>query len=113
MLDELYKVLSKIIHIPSGKELCNYVSVIKNHFVENGCPIMMGGDRDCSSKGIVGIHIGEKETCLLVVDPHFVGKAKSVEQLQNYHWVKWQNLKDFIDSSFYNLCLPQVKAKIK
>lgn len=108
VLDELYKIVSKIIHIQSGKELINYVNVLKDHFEQKGCPIMMGGDRDCSSKGIVGIHFGEKEIYLLVVDPHFLGRAKSIDQLQNDHWIKWQNLKEFVDSSFYNLCLPQV-----
>ncbi|XP_043464448.1 ufm1-specific protease 1 [Leptopilina heterotoma] len=108
VLDEVYKVLSKIIHVPSGRQLINYVSALREHFEQKGCPIMMGGDRDCSSKGIVGIHVGEKDTYLLVIDPHFVGKAKSVEQLHNNNWIVWQNLKDFVESSFYNFCLPQV-----
>ena len=109
VLDKVHNVLSKIVHIQRGKDLVKYVAVIKQHFEEIGCPIMMGGDRDCSSKGIMGIHIGKKGNYLLVVDPHFTGKAKSIEQLENYHLVKWQNLDDFIDSSFYNLCLPQAK----
>ncbi|KAG7199557.1 hypothetical protein KM043_014168 [Ampulex compressa] len=110
VLDQLYDVLSKIIHIPSGKALTKHLDVIKAHFVEFGSPIMMGGDRDCSSKCVVGIHHNPKDTYLLIVDPHFVGMAKSAQQLENYHWVKWQNMKDFVDSSFYNLCLPQIKC---
>lgn len=108
VLDEVYKVLSKIIHVPSGRQLIDYVSTLREHFEQKGCPIMMGGDRDCSSKGIVGIHIGDEDTYLLVIDPHFVGKAKSIEQLQSNNWIVWQNLKDFVESSFYNFCLPQV-----
>lgn len=96
-------------HVPNGRALRDQVSVIKGHFEEFGSPIMMGGDRDCSSKCVVGIHEGANNTYLLIVDPHFVGRATGTEQLENYRWVKWQRLDDFIGSSFYNLCLPQIK----
>lgn len=108
VLDERYGIPSKIIHVSSGKNLEEQVPILKKHFEQFGSPIMMGGDEDCSSKGIVGIHVGKENTYLLVVDPHFVGRARSPEQLQRSDWVKWQNLNDFIDSSFYNLCLPQI-----
>ncbi|VVD00172.1 unnamed protein product [Leptidea sinapis] len=74
---------------------------------------MMGGDVDCSSKGIMGLHIDDKESSLLIVDPHYVGKEETREFLQNKGWVKWQPLGDFLSSSFYNLCLPQAKAICK
>ncbi|KAL0113054.1 hypothetical protein PUN28_012345 [Cardiocondyla obscurior] len=111
VLNQLYNVLSKIIHISSGKDLINHVDNIKRHFEQFGSPIMMGGDRDCSSKCIVGLHIGNPSVYLLIVDPHFVGKAKNAEILQKDQWVKWQNLNEFDDSSFYNLCLPQLKYR--
>lgn len=111
MLNQLYDVLSKIIHVSSGKELIDHVDSIKKHLEQFGSPVMMGGDRDCSSKCIVGLHITDKDTHLLIVDPHFVGIAKNAEHLRNDRWVKWHNLNDFIDSSFYNLCLPQVKYR--
>ncbi|KAK2587899.1 hypothetical protein KPH14_003995 [Odynerus spinipes] len=110
ILDYFYDVPCKIVHVTSGKELIKYIEIIKRHFEEFGSPIMMGGDKDCSSKCIVGLNIGSKETDLLIVDPHFIGKAMTPEILKNDHWVKWQNIKDFVDSSFYNLCLPQIKV---
>lgn len=91
--------------------MINQIDNIKKHFEEFGSPVMMGGDRDCSSKCIVGLHIGIGGVYLLIVDPHFVGKAKSAEQLSDDCWVKWQKLDDFVDSSFYNLCLPQLKYR--
>ncbi|XP_017881650.1 ufm1-specific protease 1-like [Ceratina calcarata] len=109
VLNHLYEVLSKIVHVRHGRDLRNEVAVIRSHFEEFGSPIMMGGDRDCSSKCVLGIHENPKNTYLLILDPHFVGQATGTEQLENYNWVKWQNLDDFIDSSFYNLCLPQIK----
>lgn len=110
ILDTLFDVPSKIIHVTSGNELLKYICIIKSHFEEFGSPIMMGGDKDCSSKCIVGIKIGLGETSLLIVDPHFVGKAKSTEILTANCWVKWENIKDFSASSFYNICLPQIKV---
>lgn len=108
LLDQRYDISSKIIHVPQGKNLGEHATKIKEHFAVSASPIMMGGNMDCSSKGIFGIHIGEENTYLLVVDPHFVGRAKSARQLQGDYFVKWQNLNEFIDSSFYNLCLPQI-----
>ncbi|XP_032665037.1 inactive Ufm1-specific protease 1 isoform X2 [Odontomachus brunneus] len=109
VLNQLYDVLSKIIHVSSGKQLIDQVDNIKRHFEQFGSPIMMGGDKDCSSKCIVGLHTGNKGIYLLIVDPHFVGKARNAEHLRNDYWVWWQNLNDFVDSSFYNLCLPQIR----
>lgn len=111
VINQLYDVLSKIIHVSSGKGLIEQVDNIKRHLEQFGSPIMMGGDMDCSSKCIVGLHVGNGSVYLLIVDPHFVGKAKSAEHLKKDQWVKWQNLNDFIDSSFYNLCLPQLKYR--
>lgn len=108
----MYDILSKIIHVSSGKQLVNQIDNIKKHFEQFGSPIMMGGDKDCSSKCIVGLHVGNKDVYLLIVDPHFVGKVRNAEHLRNDCWVKWQNLNDFVDSSFYNLCLPQLKYQI-
>ncbi|XP_012258775.2 ufm1-specific protease 1 isoform X2 [Athalia rosae] len=111
VIDQRYDVQSKIIHVPYGRDLKKHSDVIKNHFVNFGSPLMMGGDKDCSSKGIMGIHYDTKGTYLLVVDPHFAGQVHNVQQLANSHWIKWQNLTDFVDSSFYNICLPQIICK--
>lgn len=72
---------------------------------------MMGGDRDAASKGICGIHVFENDSWLLVVDPHFQGKGISCEELQNRGYVKWMHTSEFVDNSFYNLCMPQIKGK--
>lgn len=111
VVDQRYNVPSKILHVPKGGDLINFADTIKNHFEQFGSPIMMGGDRDCSSKGIMGIHYGTNGIYLLVVDPHFVGVVRDIEKLTNESWVKWQDLTEFVDSSFYNLCLPQMKCK--
>lgn len=69
---------------------------------------MMGGDIDAASKGIAGIKVENEEVYLLIIDPHYRGKTTDLKQLSSDGFVYWQNVKDFIDSSFYNLCLPQL-----
>ncbi|OWR41027.1 ufm1-specific protease 1 like protein [Danaus plexippus plexippus] len=113
VIDKLYGVPSKIVHVKKEDNLEIIVEILKSHFEKFGSPIMMGGDVDCSSKGIMGVLVDGNNSKLLVVDPHYVGKQSSRTLLQNNGWVKWQSLNDFLSSSFYNLCLPQAKAKNK
>ncbi|XP_066980582.1 ufm1-specific protease 1-like isoform X1 [Macrobrachium rosenbergii] len=110
IIDSLYDVSCKIIHVNSGAELKNHVKTLSDHFKNLGAPVMMGGETDVSSKGIMGVAEGPTETYLLVVDPHFWGEGKSNSQLQGAGWIKWQTLSDFHMTTFYNLCLPQLPA---
>lgn len=34
----------------------------------------------------------------------------TIEELIKLGFVKWQHVSSFVDSSFYNLCLPQLKG---
>ncbi|XP_064292605.1 probable Ufm1-specific protease 1 [Plodia interpunctella] len=111
VIDKLYDIPCKIIHVNKGDELQSIIDSLISHFVKFGSPIMMGGDVDCSSKGIMGVRVCGNDTSLLVVDPHYVGKEESKEFLHNKGWVKWHPIRDFLSSSFYNLCLPQVRYK--
>ncbi|XP_046341984.2 ufm1-specific protease 1-like [Haliotis rufescens] len=77
---------------------------IYSHFRDVGAPVMMGGDTDASSKGIVGAC--RDPPSLLVVDPHFYGAGITRHQLQEKCWVKWVSLENFCQESFYNLCMP-------
>lgn len=67
MLDHLYDVPSKIIHVISGAELRDKIKDIVNHFNKFGSPVMMGGDQDCSSKGVLGVHINGEDVYLLIL----------------------------------------------
>lgn len=111
-VDSLYDVSCKIVHIPSNGDVKKYVSLLKQYLEEYGGFIMMGGDVDASSKGIAGVHIAGNDAYLLVVDPHFVSKSGEItrEEIQRKKFVKWQHTSEFLDSSFYNLCLPLQKG---
>ncbi|KAJ6635849.1 putative Ufm1-specific protease 1 [Pseudolycoriella hygida] len=108
IIDTLFDISCKIQHIPKG-EMKRYINILRLYFEQFGGLVMMGGDVDASSKGIAGIHIADNDAYLLVIDPHFVGEA-SIEQLVSEGFVKWRHTSEFSDSSFYNLCLPQLTA---
>ncbi|GBP55420.1 Ufm1-specific protease 2 [Eumeta japonica] len=67
VIDKLYDVPCKIFHVNKGRDLQKIVTVLQNHFEKNGSPVMMGGDVDCSSKGVMGLHIGDNVEYLLIM----------------------------------------------
>ena len=75
-VDYFYDISCKIIHSNSGFELQQHVSTLENHFETSGAPIMMGGDSDNASKGILGVCQNDKETFVLILDPHYYGNHR-------------------------------------
>ncbi|CAL4072483.1 unnamed protein product [Meganyctiphanes norvegica] len=110
VIDTLYDIPCKILHCNSGADLIKHIDTLFEHFKNKGAPVMMGGDVDNSSKGIVGVCKTDNECYLLVLDPHYWGEANDCSDLETSGWIKWQPLSQFVDCSFYNLCLPQLKA---
>ena len=112
MVDKVFDIPSKIIHIPKGKDITKHLPAIRNHFESLGSPIMMGGDQDASSKGVFGVASSRNgKDFLLIVDPHYYGKdLNDFNQLYKDGWVQWKPVDEFMLSSFYNLCLPQCPA---
>ena len=115
VIDKICDVPCKILHARKGNDLENLFDQVMKHLIERCCPIMMGGDLDCSSKGIFGAcTTASGDKYFLILDPHFVknkGGPETPEHLIEAGWAKWVKLKDFVESSFYNLCLPQTKLK--
>ncbi|GFT44049.1 ufm1-specific protease 1 [Nephila pilipes] len=109
-VEYFYKIQCRIIHCRNIQELHKHVNDITQHFMDFGSPIMMGGDKDCSSKGILGISETENGTFLLILDPHFQEHLKNREKLQSDGWIKWKNIDELDPSSFYNLCCPLIKS---
>lgn len=67
MLDELYGVTCHTVHVPSGAQLSEHMLELVEHFTTKGGPVMMGGDEDNLSRGIMGVCQAEDDTYLLVV----------------------------------------------
>ncbi|XP_040925809.1 inactive Ufm1-specific protease 1 [Betta splendens] len=109
VLDYLYDVPCKLVHIRGGGAELEQVAVeeLHRHFEKHGSPVMMGGDRDNSSKGVLGVCTGDQGSYLLVIDPHYYGYELDKTELQRRGWVAWKRVSSLDQSSFYNLCMPQ------
>ncbi len=118
VIDYLYDVPCKIVHCSQGSLMTN-INEIVNHFKNNKkpSPIMMGGDLDSGSKGILGVSEKENSTdhFLLIADPHFYSNENqnvNISQLIQNDWLKWKKISQIENSnSFYNFCIPQFKLE--
>lgn len=113
VLDWFYDVPCKVVHVRGGGAELEQVAVeeLYQHFEKQGSPVMMGGDRDNSSKGLLGVCTGYKGSYLLIVDPHYFGCKLEKAELQRRGWVVWKHVSSLDQSSFYNLCLPQTNKR--
>ncbi|XP_036405018.1 inactive Ufm1-specific protease 1 [Megalops cyprinoides] len=112
VLDHFYDVPCRIVHVRGGgAELEGVAEELHQHFQSQGSPVMMGGDRDNSSKGILGVCTGARGSYLLVLDPHYYGPPLDRETTQRLGWVSWKRVGSLDHGSFYNLCLPQTVRK--
>lgn len=110
VLDFFYDIPCKLVHVRGGGAELEQVAVaLHHHFETHGSPVMMGGDRDNSSKGIMGVYTSNEGRYLLVVDPHYFGCQLKPAELQTEicGWVSWRRISSLDQSSFYNLCMPQ------
>lgn len=112
VLDNLYGIPSRIVHINPGGLNRPAMDFLKTHFIDFKSPVMMGGDADSASKCLLGIFYPDEidDVFVLVLDPHFAGSNATPQRLQEEHWVSWKRLSEFNQFSFYNFCLPQIKA---
>ncbi|XP_070499518.1 probable Ufm1-specific protease 1 [Chironomus tepperi] len=109
VIDELFNVPCYIVHISHDEKISSKRSDIMKYFKEQGGLIFMGGDSDASAKMITGIHIAQDDKLFLqVVDPHFSQIPKNPHEIVNKGYVKWYAENDFIENSFYNLCMPKL-----
>nr|XP_057924597.1 inactive Ufm1-specific protease 1 [Doryrhamphus excisus]XP_057924598.1 inactive Ufm1-specific protease 1 [Doryrhamphus excisus] len=114
VLDYFYNVSCKLVHVRGGGLELEDVAVkaLHQHLDKHRCPVMMGGDRDNSSKGIFGVCTGNSGSYLLVVDPHYYGGTLERAEAQRQGWAAWKSVSSLDQSSFYNLCLPQTGTKV-
>lgn len=67
VIDTLFGVSCKLIHIRRGEDIKRHRDMLVSYFKDIGAFGMMGGDMDASSKGIAGIRIDGEQVFLLVV----------------------------------------------
>lgn len=110
IFDELFSTPSYLIHISSGERISSKKKEIVDYFTSQGGLIFMGGDCDAAAKMIAGVHVSNSdEMSLLIVDPHCQGRPKDASVLVELGYVRWQHESEFIEGSFYNLCVPKIK----
>ncbi|KAL7034818.1 hypothetical protein ACKWTF_008112 [Chironomus riparius] len=111
IIDELFNIPCYIIHISHDKKISSKSSDILKYFKEQGGLIFMGGDSDATAKMKTGIHKAQDDKLFLqVVDPHSSQIPKNPQEIVNKGYVKWYaESDDFLENSFYNLCMPKLK----
>ncbi|XP_059153941.1 inactive Ufm1-specific protease 1-like, partial [Physella acuta] len=98
------QVPCKILHVPKGSEMKNFLLELAHHFNIVGSPVMLGGESDNSSRAVMGVRL--KDPALLIVDPHFYGNKPTVELLLHKGFIRWLPISDLHTDTFYNLCMP-------
>jgi len=111
VLNKLLDVESKILFISSGAEIPSKARELKEHFLNEGTPIMIGGG--VLAYTLLGIDYNEEtgDIKFLILDPHYTG-SDNLKNIQDKGWIGWKESKLFVDSAFYNFCLPQRKKFI-
>ncbi len=106
VIDFLYQVPCRILHSKPG-QLRGLLEELTQHFRTNPAPIMMGGDVDNASKGILGIcETSSAASYLLVANPHYFNDG--TEASTESDWIKWIEIDQLENTdSFYNFCVPK------
>lgn len=96
----------KIMSVPSGAQLISKGHELKQHFIEEGTPIMIGGDLYAHT--ILGVDICEEkeDVRFLILDPHFTGSDSNIKNTLAKGWCGWKDVSMFKAEAFYNLCMP-------
>lgn len=80
-VNNLLKLDCKIMNLSSGAELATKGRELRNHFLEEGTPIMIGGDLYAYT--ILGVDYCEEldDTRFLILDPHFPGSDSNIKNI--------------------------------
>uniref|UniRef100_A0A8C4R7R0 UFM1-specific peptidase 1 (non-functional) n=1 Tax=Eptatretus burgeri TaxID=7764 RepID=A0A8C4R7R0_EPTBU len=108
LLDQLYGVQCRLIHVRCDEDLTEHVIPdLLHHFNNSRAPVMMGGNNDAASKCVLGVCYSENVYYILILDPHYYGPTLSIEEACSGGWLAWRSINSFDNNSFYNFCLPQ------
>ncbi|OQV22439.1 putative Ufm1-specific protease 1 [Hypsibius exemplaris] len=115
ILDHVYDVSCRLLHIRTPAELKEHYATLQEHFTNSGSPIFLGGDKDCFGKCVIGMCKVEASLQWLILDPHYNGTLESPEDAVRKGCLKWTRTDELLEDSFYNLLLPlgQGRRKLK
>jgi len=111
ILEHVYGITSKIIHVTSGTDLALKARELAYHFETQGTPVMIGGG--VLAYTLLGIDWNENtgDVNFLILDPHYTG-VEDLKTIQEKGWCGWKGPDMFLKAAFYNLCLPQLPNTI-
>ena len=94
------KIDCKIINVAEGCQLIQQANALRNHFLSNGTPVMIGGD--VYAHTILGVDIRRGVTDLddaslsditkdpavmfLILDPHYKGNDTDLKKITSKGW---------------------------
>ncbi|KAM3139298.1 hypothetical protein pb186bvf_008518 [Paramecium bursaria] len=105
LITQLTGIECKIINIKKGSQVIEHLNTFKNHFIQNGCPIMFGGGLYAYT--LLGVEFSDVERRFLILDPHYTGEDK-IKQILLKQGVSWKKEDLFEDKNFYNFCIPLI-----
>lgn len=106
VIDHLFAVSCKMLHVSSGAEMATKARELANHFETQETPVMIGGG--VLAHTILGVDWNEAtgDTKFLILDPHYTG-GENLKIIQDKGWCGWKG-PDFWDkTAYYNMCMPQ------
>jgi len=106
VLNQLYEIESKIVHVRSGADMMGQARFLINHFKTGGAPIMIGGG--VLAHTIIGCQLDQLsgDVKFLILDPHYTGSDQKLDEIIKKGWVGWKGLDFWKESAFYNMCVP-------
>lgn len=94
-----------MLHLGDGSEINSLLGAFKEHFVNEGTPVMFGGAQYAYT--LMGIDYDEDmgEAKFLILDPHYVG-ADQFKNAAEKDGISWKKADLFKEGEFYNFCCP-------
>lgn len=110
VLNELYGIESRIVHVKSGAEMDSQARFLIHHFTNGGAPIMIGGG--VLAHTIIGCKLSEStgDVRFLILDPHYTAKD-NIDSILGKGWVGWKGMEFWDKKAFYNMCVPILSAE--
>ena len=95
-------------NLSSGAEIATKGRELRDHFLKDGTPIMIGGGLFAYT--IIGIDLCEEkdDVRFLILDPHYTGGDGNIKNITSKGWVGWKDASMFQADAFHNLCMPQI-----
>eukprot|EP01090_Pellita_catalonica_P010323 TRINITY_DN21776_c0_g1_i1.p1 TRINITY_DN21776_c0_g1~~TRINITY_DN21776_c0_g1_i1.p1 ORF type:complete len:570 (-),score=92.78 TRINITY_DN21776_c0_g1_i1:64-1773(-) len=105
-LTTFFGINCRIVHVSSGKDVCQHAETLYNHFEKDGTPIMIGGGVLAWTLLAIDWNEDTGDTQFLILDPHYTGLDDQKRACKGGNGCGWKPASVFRADAFYNFCLP-------